>query len=584
MEHKKSFEPKYLFEVINDEVRKIAQKHGEKEPQAFIRWFIEMYFLDPRDIFISDGPRDGKFDAFFTSYEDDTPKQYVINSKYTTRYSESAPGDFYEELTYLWQAFNNKPKRNSYLQKAVKAELRPYYQTVFEHYDNGNAGLVFLTNHVRNDPKMILVPEEIQVFHLDELIQYMVDDIDMAMPRTPSLILSGIPQVLTPGENGIELSTSIVFARLIDFIQYMQKDTFGLLFARNVRFNLGNTEPNTAIKETFENAPDEFAFSNNGITVICEKYTHDPSTRELTLENPRVVNGSQTLHSVQEIANPSETARVMVRIIRIPPLTRNDLAIRREQRKDLIKKIALRTNLQNPIRKSDLVANDDFQLDVFRYFWKRKFFYECRRNEWKARSRELKSAGLKRGPDVDRLIQLMACYYPTDRRFGPAIAKGNRNKLFAPGAYEDLSKTSPSIAYQLYLLNLKVNECYKKLSRRKKYIKNLKGHSEFALFALVIATLKAAHVPWGNEKWTRCLEASSESRNICARWEKLTKGCIDEIREYYLEEAAEFRANERKNLFPNNYFKNQSYVAKIFNSPIPASLVKLAETIAQSAK
>ncbi len=155
----------------------------------------------------------------------------------------------------------------------------------------------------------------IRLFHLDDLIQHVLDDIDAAMPRTPPLLLSGIQNVLSPDKTDTEVSTSIVFARVIDFIKYMERDPNEMLFARNVRLTLGNTPVNQAIRRTFETEPREFAFSNNGITMLCEKHTHDPGPKELSIENPRVVNGSQTLHSVRDLPHPSSNARVMVRII-----------------------------------------------------------------------------------------------------------------------------------------------------------------------------------------------------------------------------------------------------------------------------
>src|SRR5207245_8479435 len=171
----------------------------------------------------------------------------------------------------------------------------------------------------------------------------------------------GRQNVLTPATHESEVPTSIVFARLVDFITYMESDPFDLLFARNVRLWLGPTETNVDIQKTFRDAPKEFAYSNNGITILCKKHTHDPGKQELRLENPRIVNGSQTLHSIRLVDNPSRLARVMVRIIEVPPGNSHDLPIHLEKRKEIIHKISIRSNQQNPIKRWNLVANDDFQ-------------------------------------------------------------------------------------------------------------------------------------------------------------------------------------------------------------------------------
>ena len=81
------------------------------------------------------------------------------------------------------------------------------------------------------------------------------------------------------------------FARLVDFVEYMENDPYDLLFARNVRVSQGNTTVNKAIAKTFVDHPEQFAYSSNGLTLLCEGATHNPGSQELRLVNPRVVNG-----------------------------------------------------------------------------------------------------------------------------------------------------------------------------------------------------------------------------------------------------------------------------------------------------
>src|SRR6266567_610463 len=133
----------------------------------------------------------------------------------------------------------------------------------------------------------------------------MADYIENAMPRTRPLRLTGINNVLSADKDETEIPTSIVFARLTDFISYMKEDRYGLLFNRNVRVWLGNTEVNKAIADTFRTSPKEFAYSNNGITVLCEGHTTHQGRHEIVITNPRVVNGSQTLHSIRDISEYS---------------------------------------------------------------------------------------------------------------------------------------------------------------------------------------------------------------------------------------------------------------------------------------
>ena len=107
-----------------------------------------------------------------------------------------------------------------------------------------------------------------ETFHLENLIQHVLDDFDGAMPRTPDLTLHQIGTTLSPPMEETGVSTTLVFARLVDFVDYMDDDPYDLLFARNVRVSQGNTVVNRAISETFVDHPEQFAYSNNGLTLL----------------------------------------------------------------------------------------------------------------------------------------------------------------------------------------------------------------------------------------------------------------------------------------------------------------------------
>ena len=138
-------------------------------------------------------------------------------------------------------------------------------------------------------------------------------------------------------------------------------------------------------------------FSNNGITIICDDIHHDPASRD-SIDNPRVVNGSQTLHSVYDTDARSKLARVMVRLIKIRRADASDLPTQMEKKKKIIREISIRSNFQNDVKKWNLVANDDYQHDLARYFRSKKLFYERRQNEWKDRRMYLKESGISLGP------------------------------------------------------------------------------------------------------------------------------------------------------------------------------------------
>ena len=569
-----------LFEFMLERVKETQKQHLDGEPQAFGRWFAELFFMSPRDIFVSDGSKDGKIDLFFTTDNGKTVIHHVLNTKFTKEFNKIAPPSFYQEIKYFWQAFENHAARAAYLEKAVKQELRPKYRQLFERYDNGAAELMFVTNHRCNDAHFEQVRNiPVKVFHMDDLIQCLVDDIDGAMPRTPPISLNGIHAVLSPDKTDTEVATSIVFARLLDFIRYMESDPFDLLFNRNVRvaIDFSRSDVNRAIHDTFETKPKEFAFSNNGITMLCEKQHYDPGQKVLTLENPRVVNGSQTLHSIRDVPNPSPNARVMVRVIEIEPPRGDALDEKIQRRKEIINKIAVRSNQQNPIKSWDLVSNDDFQLELFRFFRQKGFFYERRNREWNKRSRELRSVGIQYATNIKWHTQLISSFHWSKPRLGPVVAK-NVAYLFEGELYEIIRQTPAELVFQLYLLDAALLESRSKLATEKVYIRNLKFYAYYVLFSLAVRALTEVDAKWGDPSLTAQLHGQWKNYypthfNL---WRKLAKACIDHILVAFKKESRGYSRREGEELTYANYFKSQSYVARMLKAGLPREIKRCA--------
>lgn len=572
-----------LFDFMLSRVRETQKDHLDAEPQAFGRWFAGLFFMSPRDMFVSDGSKDGKIDLFFTTHNGKSVLHHVLNTKFTKDFNKIAPPSFYQEIKYFWQAFENREARSGYLEKAVKAELRPRYNQLFERYDNGAAELMFVTNHRCNDAHFEQVRNiSVKVFHLDDLIQCLVDDIDGAMPRTPPISLHGVHAVLSPDKADTEVATSIVFARLVDFIHYMDGDPFDLLFNRNVRvaISISRSTVNRAIRDTFKATPKEFAFSNNGITMLCEKQHWDPGQKILTLDNPRVVNGSQTLHSIRDVPNPSANARVMVRVIEIEPPRGDAIEEKIQRRKEVINKIAVRSNQQNPIKAWDLAANDDFQLELFRFFRSKGYFYERRDREWRQRSRELKSVNITYGNSIKWLTQLIASYHWSKPKLGPAVAK-NVADLFDGAVYETICQTTPELAFQINLLDSDLWECERDLANEKVYIRKLKSYGHFAVFALAVRALQEAGADFGDPAFTEQLQEQWKEWHptYYRPWKELTKACIDHVLEAFKKEATRYSREFGDELTYANYFKSQGYLTRLVEASLGGEIKRCARAV-----
>jgi hypothetical protein len=426
-----------------------------------------------------------------------------------------------------------------------------------------------------------------QILDLEHLIQHVVDDIDGAMPKTADLSLYGIGSVLNADAADTVVPTSIVFARLFDFIEYMEQDPYDLLFARNVRVPIPprRSETNRSIQDTFKNRPLEFVYSNNGITILCESHVHEGATKELRLVNPRVVNGSQTLHSIRDISNPSKNARVMVRIVQIPPLQGGELPDQIRQRKQIIRNITVRSNQQNPMKKWNLVSNDDYQLGLYRFFRRHDYFYERRDREWADRSRELRSVDIEKGPNVRKMAQLIASFYSeegtraySDRGIlGPARAKLSVGKLFEDKPYEAIRKAGPELAFQLFVVNENIIEAYGPVAKRSKGLREVKGHANLARFALVTRAMRLEGAKWGQPSLTDHLlgQWSSWYGDSFNPWVTL----VGEAARITLEGFKEERRRQGQELTMNNFFKTQSYVGKLMQRAQGREIRKLARRV-----
>jgi hypothetical protein len=267
-------------------------------------------------------------------------------------------------------------------------------------------------------------------------------------------------------------------------------------------------------------------------------------------------------------------------VIEIEPPRGDAIDEKIQRRKEVINKIAVRSNQQNPIKAWDLAANDDFQLELFRFFRRKGYFYERRDREWRQRSRELKSVNIQYGSSIKWLTQLIASYHWSKPRLGPAMARKVK-ELFEGKVYEGIRDTKPELAFQINLIDANTWECGRDLAGDKVYIRNLKSYGHFAGFALATRALQEVGAKFGDPELTEHLQAQWnewESTHY-GPWKKLTKACIDHILEFFKREAAKYSRREREDLSYDNYFKNQGYMTRLLEAPLGGEIKRCARAV-----
>ena len=206
--------------------------------------------------------------------------------------------------------------------------------------------------------------------------------------RKPSLIMfrgGAYPEGVVKTDAG-DIRGIVGVATGADLVDFYKSSDRELSLFMNVRAFLGRGKISRDITET---ARGDFArhfwFMNNGVSVVCDNYQAVPQNgaTQVTVENPWIVNGAQTVNSLLEIANDiSDEVKVLVRIYAIP---RGDSD---EDRENLMTKITIGLNSQNPVSLRDLKANEEPLRIAQTIFAAKGVFLERKRGEFRSLEKE----------------------------------------------------------------------------------------------------------------------------------------------------------------------------------------------------
>lgn len=213
-------------------------------------------------------------------------------------------------------------------------------------------------------------------------------------------------------------------------------------FESNVRDYQGKNSVNNSIAETLLNpSKEDFWWLNNGVTILASKIT-PITTRELQLENPKIVNGLQTSTEIFNYFSKNndlddEKRNILVRLI-VPET---------EESRD---NIIFATNNQTSIPKSSLRVTDTIHLQIEMYFKNRGLYYDRRKNQYK----NLK----KKSKDIVSVSFLAQCLITIILK-KPDFARARPSTLLTDDdTYEELYGTNIDLEvyYKAALLGKKV--------------------------------------------------------------------------------------------------------------------------------
>ena len=428
-----------LIEEFLEALReRAAQRHKGKLHQAFVDWYIEAEYGGV-DWKFTDDTGDGGVDAI-VRVSDERPPLVLIQSKFTERIGRGLLGvKAYEEFDNVVDAFRERGDVFEDFIKAVREDARQFYRRAYGALEDVGTWHVekkafrLITTCVRRRRcENNLLP--------DSAYQYGDNILDLYRqfrkghtPQARDLALRMTDKL--PYRDTTRGVTSYLFnAQMADFRRYCETSEVGRLVARNIRYNLAG-RVGRHIRETYEEAPHDFWYLHNGITIICDDFIE--KNQIATLVNPSVVNGAQTLYAIAGSSRKTSTALVATRVI--VRSGRNRVA---QEDDEWAQKIIRGVNTQNRVKAQDFRSNDPSQLELHSRFRDQKVFYERKRGEWREFRNEPRFRGFDRTSLRDVGLALTAVSEPDGS--GVVLVKRGAEVIF--GEDKNYERLFPSRA------------------------------------------------------------------------------------------------------------------------------------------
>lgn|GEM_PF-1206220 len=397
------------------------------------------------DEYKTDG-QDGKIDGYYVQANDEQITVNVLQSKFTDKVKQNDVElfftsvkkyiitqtnqlpDGYKSLKTIIDVINEKLKQHPnaifkfklYLCSGADNDRTKTFQDCFERENFGpDVDIEFLDytdiNNIINDIRLNILNERTNKNTIrlkSETNIQNVSTVDVAVA-----ILSGkevIKLIKSEFEVNFELSR---------------------LFSGNVRGFLDKTEVNLAISDTLKNDPSTFITKNNGVVITCDNYTIDPNRTDITITNPVIINGQQTVSTIYNFY-PKETDSskicVLIKFIKVSDKSNRD--------KKLIE-IAKASNQSNKIGSIDLLSNRPLFKDLSKQFGEKNIYLKIKDGEL------LNELFLQRLTVVDfkDLLQIWVAIFLKR----PADAKTvNKNIKIFTKAYEGTNDVFKSLTLQ----------------------------------------------------------------------------------------------------------------------------------------
>ncbi len=367
------------YGLLSRRVARVTERTGLGESASFLVWFLENVYrleeTDARDA-LCDHSNDKGIDGIYVDHNNEEIHflQAKIRQSDTAKIGDVGPKNLMGSVAQ----FDAPDKVKAMLAGNADGELKRLIGRV-QLAEMVAAGYrligVYVTNesHNTDSREYAAVTPNLTIFDRDEIAARLVEvDTTEGKKDTFTLDTSYVePLKMRVGADKDD-PTMIVFPAKALQLVHMDGIADGSLFRENVRYGLGNTSVNRAIRGALANKANHpsFILGHNGLIILCSS-ADSSKNGEITIKDYSVVNGAQSLTSFyNDKSRLTDDLRVLVRVVEV-------------QDEALARRITENSNNQNAIKPRDLRSNHAIQLRLQKEMndMDGDYFFEIKRGE-----------------------------------------------------------------------------------------------------------------------------------------------------------------------------------------------------------
>ncbi|TAD85019.1 MAG: abortive phage infection protein [Bacteroidetes bacterium] len=369
---------------------------NNQKSYALLIWFLDFYGrVSNYSNFITDGGNDSSCDIVFDSFDNQGNKIfYVLQSKWNNadnseRETEKdeilkALSDFETILRGEKKSVNNKLKSKlEELDLHLKANgaVKFIFLSLSQYKGGADENIeAFKNNDVKTKFEVIDI-DRIRVDYIDRKYKKIDPVNPLETYQNPEESSIGIEIVQKGGSVKIEKPyEAYMFLLRPKSIWELFKTYNFLLFFKNVRNPLLQSQFNEDIEKTILEESSLFWYYNNGITAITKILPEIGKKAEtITVTGLQIINGAQTVYSIyRAYERASHTQRIQMDTEAVITLR-----LLKSGGKNFDLNVTRYTNSQNPVQDRDFCANDEVQIALQNASYKTNVWYEKRRGEYR---------------------------------------------------------------------------------------------------------------------------------------------------------------------------------------------------------